>query len=195
MQHAAQISEVLEFWTGLGPAGWYAGTPAIDAQIRARFATLWQAARAGALEPWAASARGALAAVLVLDQFPRNIFRDGAESFATDHAALTLAGRAIAEGHDLATAPPLRQFFYLPFMHSEEIVAQNRAVQLFAERMPGDNLRHARAHRDVIAAFGRFPWRNAALGRPSTPQEQAFLAAGGYRKALSAYPPLQGNTK
>lgn len=193
MEQLDPISEVLRFWRELGPKGWYAGTPDIDAAVRAQFLPLWAEARAGALAHWARHAEGALALLLVLDQFPRNMFRDAPESFATDHAALTEASRALAAGHDLAIAPPERQFFYLPFMHAEEIVAQNHGVALFEERMPGDNVRHARAHRDVIARFGRFPWRNAVLGRPSTAEEQAFLAAGGYRAALAAHPPLPAN--
>lgn len=193
MKRDNRISEVLRFWRDLGPRGWYAGTPEIDAEVRARFAPLWAEARDGALSAWAESAEGALALLLVLDQFPRNMFRDAPESFATDHAALTVASRAIAEEQDLEIAPPERQFFYLPFMHAEEIVAQSHGVTLFEERMPGDNVRHARAHRDVIARFGRFPWRNAALGRPSTAAEEAFLAAGGYRAALAAHPPLPAN--
>lgn len=188
-------AEVLGFWRDLGPAGWYAGTAEIDAAVRALFAPLCADAREGALAAWGNSAAGALALILVLDQFPRNIWRDGPESFASDHAALAAASHALAEGHDLATPPPERQFFYLPFMHAEDLVAQNRGVQLFDERMPGDNARHARAHRDVIARFGRFPWRNAALGRHSTAEEAAFLAEGGYRKALEAYPPLPAQGK
>lgn len=190
MPSDARQAQVLQFWRDLGPEGWYAGTPEIDAAVRERFLTLWQEARLGALAGWGESASGALAEILLLDQFPRNMFRDGPEAFATDHAALTAAARAIAEGHDMALAPPERQFFYLPFMHAEDLLAQHRGVALFAERMPGENERHARAHRDVIAAFGRFPWRNAALGRISTPAEAAFLAEGGYRKALEAHPPL-----
>lgn len=183
-----RIGAVLRHWEGLGPAGWYAGTPEIDADIRHRFEPLWRAARAGDLADWAGSRAGALALILVLDQFPRNIFRDRAESFATDAAAQRVAERAIADGHDRATELPMRQFFYLPLMHAEDIVAQTHCVALFRDRMPGDNLRHACAHRDVIAWFGRFPWRNAALGRITRPSETAFLASGGYAEALRRYP-------
>ena len=122
---------------------------------------------------------------ILTDQFPRNMFRRDPRAFATDALALRLADAAIAAGHDMATPEPARQFFYLPFEHSESLADQDRAIALFAERMPGENLRHARLHRDAIAAFGRFPWRNAALGRTSTPAEQALLDAGGYGALVS----------
>lgn len=189
----AEAGQVLAYWNALGPAGWYKGGPQIDDEIRARFEPLWRRARAGQLTGWEATAEGALALVLVLDQFPRNIFRDQAESFATDSAALTVATRAISAGQDMAIAPPLRQFFYLPLMHAEDIQAQTHCVVLFDERMPGDNQRHARAHRDVIARFGRFPWRNAALGRHSTAEEIAFQQAGGYAAALASHPAIAGS--
>lgn len=189
-------AELIRFWRDeVGPKGWYLSTPALDATIRDRYAALWDKARGGALAPWRDTAQGALALILLLDQFPRNMFRDRAESFATDHQALTEAARAIAAGHDLATDPPLRQFFYLPFMHSEDLVAQHNGIALFAERMPGDNLRHARAHAAVIARFGRFPWRNAALGRPSTAEEATFLAQGGYAHALAETPAIEPDGK
>jgi len=182
---------ITDFWlTEVGPKGWYNSTPALDADIRARFATTWQAVQTGAHADWAATAEGALALLIVTDQFARNMFRDEARSFATDALALRLADAAIAAGHDLATPAPARQFFYLPFMHAEDMAAQARGIELFAERMPGDNLRHARAHAAVIARFGRFPWRNAALGRTDTAEESAFLASGGYGAALREIPPI-----
>ncbi|MCL7464751.1 DUF924 family protein [Phaeovulum sp. NW3] len=183
------ITDILQFWDRIGPEGWYRGDDALDRDIRTRYAGLWEEARDGGLSGWQATAPGALALILLLDQFPRNMFRDHADSFATDARALDEATRAIAAGHDLATDPPLRQFFYLPFMHAEDRAAQDRCIALFAERMPGDNLRHARAHADVIARFGRFPWRNAALGRVTTAAEQAFLDAGGYGAALQRIGP------
>ncbi|RWR34058.1 DUF924 domain-containing protein [Sinirhodobacter populi] len=187
-----QGEEVLRYWTGLGPEGWYAGTDDIDTDIRTRFEELWRQAREDGLEGWLDAPRAALAALIVLDQFPRNMFRDRPESFMTDAQALRLAEQAIARGHDLTVEPPLRQFFYLPLMHAENIAAQTHCCALFAERMPGENLRHARAHRDVIARFGRFPWRNAALGRQDTAEELAFLASGGYASALADYPAVAG---
>lgn len=183
--------DVIAFWREIGPKGWYDGTVELDDRIRTRFLPLWQSARSGGLDNWRDTPEGALALILVLDQFPRNMFRDHPDSFATDHQALTEASRAIAAGHDLQIAPPLQQFFYVPFMHSEDIVAQNRGVTLFAERMPGENLRHARAHEAVIARFGRFPWRNAALNRANTAEEIAYLEEGGYAATLRETPAIE----
>lgn len=182
---------VTDYWLAeVGPKGWYAATPALDADIRARFAGAWAAAQTGAFADWAATPEGALALVILADQFPRNMFRDDARSFSTDPLAVRLAEAAIASGHDLATPPPARQFFYLPFMHAEDAALQARGIALFAGRMPGDNLRHARAHAEVIARFGRFPWRNAALGRASTAEELALLAEGGYGAVLRTIPAI-----
>lgn len=190
MPDEARLAQaILAHWQALGPAGWYAGTPEIDAAIRAAFAPAWAAARDGGHTGWLATAEGALAYLLLTDQFPRNMFRDDPRAFATDALALAAAGQALARGHDLATPEPLRQFFYLPLMHAEDPAAQGRCCRLFAERMPltgADNLRHARAHAWVIARFGRFPYRNAALGRAEAAGEAGFLAAGGYRAALAA---------
>ncbi|PKP70033.1 MAG: DUF924 domain-containing protein [Alphaproteobacteria bacterium HGW-Alphaproteobacteria-4] len=182
---------ITDFWlTGVGPKGWYAATPELDADIRARFLPAWQAVQTGAYADWAGTAAGALALLILTDQFPRNMFRDDARSFATDALAVRLASAAIAAGHDLATPPPARQFFYLPFMHAEDNALQARGIELFEARMPGDNLRHARAHAEVIARFGRFPWRNAALGRASTAAEAALMAAGGYGAVLREMPAI-----
>jgi uncharacterized protein (DUF924 family) len=176
---------ITAYWiVQIGPKGWYAGTPALDAQIRQRFAAAWEAARDGHFADWVATPQGALALLILTDQFPRNMFREDARGFATDAIALRVADAGIAAGHDLATPPPARQFFYLPFMHAEDAALQARATALFSERMPGENLRHARAHAAVIDRFGRFPWRNEVLGRATTATEEAFLAQGGYGAAL-----------
>lgn len=178
--------EIIRFWIDeAGPKNWYNPTAALDALIRDRFMAAWiDAPRLAGT--WTGTAEGALAALILTDQFPRNMFRgDDARAFSTDPLARRIAEDAIAAGHDLATPEPGRQFFYLPFEHSEELADQNRAVALFAERMPGENLRHAELHRAAIATFGRFPWRNAALGRASTPAEQALLDAGGYGALVS----------
>ncbi|WP_246026734.1 DUF924 family protein [Paracoccus luteus] len=187
-RHPAEMTpdQILTFWlTEVGPKGWYVRDDAVDAATTRRFRAAWD--DAATLAPrWAATAEGALAALILTDQFPRNMFRgDDPRAFATDPLALRLAQAAIDAGHDLATPEPQRQFFYLPFEHSEDLAHQHRAVELFAERMPGENLRHAELHRDTIAAFGRFPWRNAALGRASTPAEQAVMDAGGYGALVS----------
>ncbi|MDP2063018.1 MAG: DUF924 family protein [Phaeovulum sp.] len=182
---------VNDFWLRkVGPKGWYSATPALDAEIRAGFEPAWLAVQAGAFADWGATPEGALALLILTDQFPRNMFRDDPRSFAADALAVRIADAAIAAGHDLATPPPARQFFYLPCMHAEDSALQERGIALFAERMPGDNLRHARAHAAVIARFGRFPWRNAALGRVSSHEEEAFLAEGGYAAALKAIPAI-----
>ncbi len=175
--------EVLDFWLGeLGPEGWYAGGAEIDAICRDRFDELWQAAADGGLEHWVDGTVGTLAYLIVTDQFSRNIHRGTAQAFQTDPLALAAARRAVDEGWDLGAPEPERQFFYLPFEHSEDIADQERAVSLIAERLPEnpDSLLHARAHHQIIQRFGRFPFRNAALGRDTTPEEQAFLDDGAY---------------
>jgi uncharacterized protein (DUF924 family) len=132
------------------------------------------------LQGWLASADGALALVLLLDQFPRNAFRGTARVYATDAKAREAAQGAIAAGHDRAVQPPLQVFFYLPFMHSENAADQERSVAL-VRRIGEPNLKYAIHHRDLIRRFGRFPHRNAVLGRTTTEEEQRFLDGGGFR--------------
>ena len=175
--------EVLDFWLGeVGPAGWYAGGEMLDLECRMRFGDLWQAAHDGGLEHWVDGAAGTLAYLVICDQLSRNMHRGSALAFATDGRALAAAKRAVAEGWDLAAPEPERQFFYLPFEHSEDPEDQARAVQLMSERMVSDPemALHARAHQAIIARFGRFPFRNAALGRLTTSEEADFMANGGY---------------
>lgn len=186
MSLPSRARDVLHYWTDLGPAGWYAGGEALDTAIRDRFLPDWLAARRGGLRDWTATAQGCLAYLILTDQFPRNMFRGAAEAFATDALARMVAARVVQHGLDAQITGDLRQFLYLPMMHSETLVDQDRGVALFAARMPGDNLLHARAHRAVIRRFGRFPFRNAALGRISTPAEQEFLAQGGYGAVVRA---------
>ncbi|WP_255435688.1 DUF924 family protein [Paracoccus sp. S1E-3] len=177
--------QINAFWLDeVGEKRWYKSDPDLDRTIRDRFGATWEQADSLATD-WTSSAEGALAMLILTDQFPRNMFRGNARSFATDKLARRIADQAIAAGFDIATPEPARQFFYLPFMHSEEMGDQNRAVTLFEDRMPGDNLRHAHLHREVIRRFGRFPWRNDPLGRETTPQERAFLDAGGYGALVS----------
>jgi len=178
---------VVEYWLGLGQAAWYAVNPEVDAEIAARFGPAWEAAAAGGLDGWRADAPGTLGYLILTDQFPRNMFRGEARAFATDARALAAADAAVTAELDRDIPEPERQFFYLPFMHAEDLAAQDRGVALIAERMPqggASNLLHARAHREVIRRFGRFPYRNAALGRDSTAAEQAFMADGGYGAVL-----------
>lgn len=189
----ATPEEVIAHWTEtLSPADWYRVDPAIDDALRARFAPTCEAARAGDLLPWLVTARGALAYLLVTDQFPRNIYRGDARSFATDDRAVAAARRSLIHGLDMAIPEPVRQFFYLPFMHAESAEHQERGLRLILTRMPrtgAANLLHARAHREVIRRFGRFPYRNAVLGRQSTAGEQAFLDQGGYGAVVRALEP------
>ena len=184
------VDEVISFWIDeIGPEGWYANDPVLDARIQERFAVLWEKARTGRLERWASCPRGCLAFIIVTDQFPRNMFREDARAFATDDLARTVAARACHLGFDRRIPEPARQFFYLPLMHSESQMDQDRSVRMFLLRMPetgANNLLHARAHRAVIREFGRFPYRNKALGRQTTPPEQAFLDRGGYGAAVEA---------
>lgn len=180
-------AQVVEFWKEAGPAKWFARDDAFDAQFRQLFLDEHFAAASRGREHWLGSAEGALALMLLLDQFPRNCFRGTAHSYATDGLARHYAMRAIEEGLDLQLVPKLRAFIYLPFEHSEDPADQARAVALIGERMdsPG-HLLHARAHQAIIARFGRFPTRNAALGRTDTPEEAAWLAAGGYGAVVRA---------
>ncbi|WP_340301637.1 DUF924 family protein [Roseobacter sp. HKCCD5988] len=179
--------EITEFWIGAGPEAWYRRDDDFDSEIRARFGTAWQGAAAGAMDHWINAALTALALMILLDQFPRNMFRADPRAFATDAKVLGLAKDALEMGHDLSIPEPERQFFYLPFMHSEDLADQTRAIELIETRMPQTgqgNVIHARAHAEIIRRFGRFPYRNADLGRDMTAEEQAFLGAGGYGSVL-----------
>ena len=180
--------EVLEFWLDtVGPEGWYAGGDAIDDTVRRGFLELWQAAHDDGLDHWVDGTVGTLAYLIVTDQFPRNMHRGTAAAFATDPLALTAAHKALAEGWDMGAPEPERQFFYMPFEHSEDPEDQALSVALLTERMSSDPemALHARAHQAIIARFGRFPYRNAALGRDSTAEEAAFLAEGGYASMVN----------
>jgi len=180
--------EILSFWLDeLGPVGWYSGEAELDQKIRDRFLPTWEAACEGKFSLWLTYPTGALAYIILMDQFPRNMFRDTGQAFATDRAALAVAKAAINKGWDLRIDEPARQFFYLPLMHSENLCDQDRCVRLMKERMPSagaSNLLHARAHRQVIREFGRFPYRNQALSRHSTGLETAYVQAGGYGETV-----------
>lgn len=179
MTHDSTPSEVLDFWRAAGPEKWFAKDDAFDADFTRRFLAAHEAAAAGSLDDWAQDAPGALALVLLLDQFPRNAFRDSPRAFATDARALHTARTAIERGFDRATEVELRAFFYMPLMHSESLADQDDCVAL-SRPLPGTTLRFAELHRDIVRRFGRFPHRNAVLGRSTTPEEQAFLDAGGF---------------
>jgi uncharacterized protein (DUF924 family) len=172
--------DVVAFWLAAGHERWFEPDEAFDAAIRERFATTYESAAAGLLSAWENSPEGALALVIVLDQFPRNMFRHSARAFAADPLARAVAGRAIAKGFDQRVAMPERSFFYLPFEHSEELADQERAVALMRATGDADLLKWAELHADIVRRFGRFPHRNAVLGRKTTPEEQAFLDRGGF---------------
>jgi len=170
---------VLAFWRAAGADKWFTKDAAFDAKIRAKFLATYDAAAAGALA-WDGDAEGALALVVVLDQFPRNMFRDSARAFAADPLARAVASRAIARGFDQEIAVAERSFFYLPFEHSEALADQERCVALNRASGDADALKWAEVHADIIRRFGRFPHRNGVLGRTTTPEEQAFLDGGGF---------------
>lgn len=174
--------EVVAFWGDVGAAAWFRKNPALDLQIRQRFEPLHHAAARGEHDGWAGDPEGSLALLLLLDQFPRNIWRGSAHAFATDGKARAIARAAIAAGHDGRTDLALRPFYYLPLEHSEALADQDLAVALCDALRPdpADSAKWARLHRDIIARFGRFPHRNACLGRATTPEEQAFLDEGGF---------------
>ena len=181
--------EVLDYWLGeVGEDGWFAGGEALDREIRDRFGDLWRAAQKGGLEHWAEGTVGTLAYLILCDQMARNMHRGSAAAFTTDAQALVAARRALAEGWDMAAPEPERMFFYLPFEHSEDAGDQALSVELMAERLPGDPemVLHARAHQAIVARFGRFPYRNAALGRDSSEAELGFMAEGGYASVIGA---------
>ena len=173
-------AEVLAFWRAAGPDKWYEKDEAFDAAIRARFLDTYETAAASRLAAWEDDAEGALALLIVLDQFPRNMFRGGSRSFAADPLARAVADRAIARGFDKLYVPPERRFFYLPFTHSENLADQERCVALNRAAADDEGVKWAELHADIIRRFGRFPHRNRMLGRATTPDEQAFLDGGGF---------------
>lgn len=179
MNYSQQSLDLTGFWRTAGPSKWFAKDAAFDAELRDRFLDAHFAAARREYEASFDDADGALALILLLDQVPRNVFRDSGHAFATDPLARAYAHRAIATGHDLAVDPALRVFFYLPFEHSEDIRDQDHCVALCETMGDANYLKYAEAHRDVIRRFGRFPHRNRALGRENTPEEQAWLDAGG----------------
>ena len=180
----ANPEEILAFWLDeIGPDGWYSGGEELDERIKTKFLETYERACDGALSLWLTYPSGTLAYIILTDQFPRNMFRGTARCFAADGIALATAKMAIQKGWDQRIDEPARQFFYLPLMHSECLVDQDRAVRLIMTRMPkkgSGNLIHAKAHREVIRKFGRFPYRNEALGRDTPQAEVEYLEAGGY---------------
>ncbi len=170
--------DVITFWRNAGADKWFNGGAAFDAECRKRFGDAHMAAARREYDDWMQTADGALALLLLLDQIPRNIFRGSGHAFATDGLALHHARQAVDSGLDMQVDSDLRVFFYLPFEHCEDMAMQDRSIELVAT-LTDTLLGYANAHRDVIKRFGRFPHRNAALGRSDTPEEQAWLDAGG----------------
>ena len=175
----ASAGNVVAFWCEAGPSRWYRKDAAFDRAFHDRFLATHEAAARGALDDWTATPSGALALCILLDQFPRNAFRGSARMFATDPKAREVARAALDRGFDAQVDPELRQFFVMPFMHSEDLADQHLCVRLAAE-LTTDTLRYAVEHRDIIERFGRFPHRNPVLGRETTPEEQRFLDEGGF---------------
>lgn len=176
----ASPSDILSYWFSDDvKAKWFARDDAFDAELRRRFGALLGEAGKGAFAHWAESPDGTLALVILLDQLSRNIHRGTPEAFATDAAALAAAKEAVAKGYDLRLAPDMRGFLYMPYEHAEALADQDAGVALFEALGNAESLDYMRRHRDIIARFGRFPHRNAILGRNSTPEEIEFLKQPG----------------
>lgn len=178
-----QPQDVLSFWLDeVKPEQWYVEDTVFDDEVRRRFEAPLEQLCDGRFSLWLTHASGALAYIILSDQLSRNMYRGTARAFATDKIALAAAKAAIDKGWDMKIDVPARQFFYLPLMHSENLVDQDRSVRLICERMGegNANLLHARAHREVIRQFGRFPYRNTALSRKTTSAEQRYLDGGSY---------------
>jgi uncharacterized protein (DUF924 family) len=176
----AHPNDILGFWRSAGPKKWFAKSAAFDEAIRLKFEPVHHAAARGEYDGWAATPETALALLILLDQFPRNLYRGSAHAFATDPKARVVARAAVDAGFDRQVEPELRNFFYLPFEHSEDITDQDYALALCTEAGDENNLKFAVIHRDIIVRFGRFPHRNACLGRMTTAEEQEFLDEGGF---------------
>ena len=181
-----QPADILRFWfEDTDPKLHFVSTPEFDARIRRQFASVIEAEARRVKDgghPWMETAEGGLALILLFDQFTRNVWRGSGKAFAFDAKAREIAQAMMDKGFDMELPEARRSFVYIPFMHSEDLADQEKTIELFATRMPegNTNLHHARMHRDVIAKFGRFPYRNDALGRTSTPDEIAYLEGGGY---------------
>ena len=179
--------KIVKFWVyDTGPKGWYLGTEELDQSIRTQFQSHWEKALNGEYREWGETTRGALAYLILTDQFPRKMFREDSRAFATDELARTMSRRAIEAGFDLEIEGDERQFFYLPFEHSEDSYDQELSVYLISKRMSQHptQLLHAKAHQQVIKMFGRFPYRNSALLRASSDEEVDFMLKGGYQSIV-----------
>lgn len=181
--------KIIKFWVDdIGPKGWYNGSEKLDKNIRQQFLVDWDAVNSGDYADWKDTAMGTLAYLILTDQFPRNMFREDARAFTSDPLALNAAKIAIEKGYDKQVEGDARQFFYMPFEHSELPEDQTHAVNLITENMPNadDQLLHAKAHQEIIRKFGRFPYRNKVLNRVSSKEEQQFLDGNGYMDILNS---------
>jgi len=176
----ATPNDILTFWRAAGPEKWFKKDKAFDEAIRLKFEPTHHAAARCEYDHWAQTAEGALALLILLDQFPRNLFRGSAHAWATDPKARLIARRALEAGFHRQVEPQLAQFLVLPFEHSEALADQDLAQQTANELQDAELVKWCAVHREIIARFGRFPHRNAALGRETTPEEQAFLDEGGF---------------
>lgn len=173
-------SDIVAFWREAGPEAWFKKDENFDAEIRRRFLGIHETAAEGLLRSWEESAEGALALLILLDQFPRNMFRGQARMFASDPLARAIAAGSIVRGFDAQVNKEMRGFFYLPFEHSENMDDQMRAITFYKAIGDADGLKWAEVHADIIRRFNRFPHRNKVLGRSTTPEEQTFLDDGGF---------------
>lgn len=171
--------KLLEFWYDAGPSKWFAGGEKFDDKCR-QYEALWERGAAGELDDWAQTASGTLALIILLDQIPRNIFRGDAKQFSTDAKAVRLSRYALEQRFDRAVMAPARAFFYMPFMHSEDLEDQRLCCDLFRQSDMKENYHYALVHMDPIARFGRFPHRNKLLGRDTTPEEKRYMETGGF---------------
>jgi uncharacterized protein (DUF924 family) len=172
--------DILHFWREAGPSKWFKKSSPFDDAIRLKFEPVHHAAARGEHDGWAETAEGALALLILLDQVPRNLYRGSAHAYATDPKARAVARAAVARGFHRQVEPALAQFFVLPFEHSEALADHDEAERLAAELDDDDIRKWVALHREIVARFGRFPHRNASLGRETTPEEQAFLDEGGF---------------
>lgn len=171
--------EILDFWfVEHGPRHWFSGAADFDARLAGRFASIHPPIAAGEAFAWRATPEGRLAEIIVLDQFSRQLHRGSPRAFAQDGMALVLAQEAVAGGHDQTLAPKRRIFLYMPYMHSESLPIHDEALRLFTALGDQDTLKYEVLHRDCLRRFGRYPRRNAVLGRPSTPEELDYIASG-----------------
>ena len=171
--------ELLDFWVGAGPERWFTRSDAFDTACET-YVELWERAKGGGCDAWAATAAGNLALIVLLDQIPRNVFRGEARQYTTDTAALGWARFAVERGHDLSQGWPVRNFFYLPFQHAEDMEAQDEGLALYRRSGQQEFYYYQLVHADAIRRFGRFPHRNAMLGRDTTEAERAYLDSGGF---------------